>query len=96
MSKLINFIETHETNVQKLFQKIDEQNLLNQALINEIFELKQQVSLLYQENNNLKQLNQTLKLTQTLAGSEDYKKETKLKINALIKDIDHCISQLSS
>ena len=27
--------------------------------------------------------------------SEDFKKETKLKINSLVRDIDHCISQLS-
>ena len=37
----------------------------------------------------------TLKLTNSILGSEDYKRETKLKINALIKEIDHCIVQLS-
>jgi hypothetical protein len=30
-----------------------------------------------------------------MLGSDDNKRETKLKINALIRDIDHCISQLS-
>ena len=37
----------------------------------------------------------TLKLTNSLLGSDDNKRETKLKINALIRDIDHCIGQLS-
>jgi hypothetical protein len=38
---------------------------------------------------------ETLKLTSSMLGSEDYKRETKLKINALIREIDHCITQLS-
>lgn len=38
---------------------------------------------------------ETLKNANALLGSEEYKKETKLKINSLIRDIDHCISQLS-
>ena len=38
---------------------------------------------------------ESLKITNSLLGSEEYKKETKLKINALIREIDYCIAQLS-
>jgi hypothetical protein len=34
-------------------------------------------------------------MANSLLGSEDYKKDTKLKINSLIREIDYCIAQLS-
>ncbi len=37
----------------------------------------------------------TLKVTNAILGSDENKRETKLKINTLIREIDHCISQLS-
>ena len=36
-----------------------------------------------------------LKIANSMLGSDENKRETKLKINTLIKDIDHCIAQLS-
>jgi hypothetical protein len=38
---------------------------------------------------------ETLKIANSLLGSDENNRETKLKINALIRDIDHCIAQLS-
>ena len=38
---------------------------------------------------------QTLKAANALLGSNDFKKETKLRINGLIREIDQCIVQLS-
>ena len=38
---------------------------------------------------------QTLKAANALLGSNDFKKETKLRINSLIREIDQCIFQLS-
>jgi len=37
----------------------------------------------------------TLKLANSMLGSDDYKRETKLKINELVREIDKCITQLS-
>lgn len=37
----------------------------------------------------------TLKFANSILGSDDSKRETKLKINTLIKEIDDCISNLS-
>ena len=38
---------------------------------------------------------ETLKIANSMLGGDENKRDTKLKINALIRDIDHCISQLS-
>jgi len=59
-----------------------------------------QKKVLQNEKLNLKieevvQENKLLKSANALLGSDDYKRETKLKINALIKEIDQCIAQLS-
>lgn len=44
---------------------------------------------------DLEQESKLLKSANALLGSDDYKRETKLKINALVKEIDQCIAQLS-
>ncbi|TYB79837.1 hypothetical protein [Bizionia myxarmorum] len=38
---------------------------------------------------------EALKIANSMLGSDENKRETKLKINALIREIDHCITQLS-
>jgi len=38
---------------------------------------------------------ESLKLTNSILGSDEHKRETKLKINTLIREIDHCITQLA-
>ncbi|MDA9640274.1 hypothetical protein N9S85_01720 [Flavobacteriaceae bacterium] len=37
----------------------------------------------------------TLKFANSILGSDENKRETKLKINSLVKQIDDCISKLS-
>lgn len=36
-----------------------------------------------------------LRIAKTIEGSSEYKRDTKLKINALIREIDKCIVQLT-
>ena len=50
---------------------------------------------LEEKSTELAQQNQILKNANALLGSDEYKRETKLKINALVKEIDQCIAQLS-
>ncbi len=64
--------------------------------------LKQELTALQQENERLpKELEigdqkvKTLKTANALLGSNEFKRETKLKINALIREIDACIVTLS-
>jgi hypothetical protein len=45
--------------------------------------------------NDLEKKHQSLKIAKTIEGSKEDRRETKLKINALIREIDTCITQLS-
>ena len=47
------------------------------------------------EIENLKKKHNALKSANSFLGSEENKKETKLKINSLVREIDYCIAQLS-
>ena len=38
---------------------------------------------------------ETLKMASALMGSDDEKRETKLKINTLIRELDYCIAQIA-
>ena len=38
---------------------------------------------------------EALKVANSMLGSNENKRDTKLKINTLIRDLDHCIAQLS-
>jgi hypothetical protein len=48
-----------------------------------------------EEMDRLKKQYDTLKIANSLLGSEENKRETKLKINSLIREIDYCIAQLA-
>lgn len=95
MSEIVEIIDTLESKIQKLFLKINELEQKNQALVQEL-----KVSATEFQNQNtavetLKKDYETLKMTNSLLGSEDYKRDTKLKINSLIREIDYCIAQLA-
>jgi len=95
MSEIVEIIETLESKIQKLFARINELEQKNQALVKEL-----KVSATEFQNQNtavetLKKDYETLKMTNSLLGSEDYKRDTKLKINSLIREIDYCIAQLA-
>ena len=95
MSEIVEIIDTLEIKIQKLFQKIDSLEEKNQLLQTELN--KSTVS-----NQNQKKVLETLqadfeslKMANSLLGSEDFKRDTKLKINSLIREIDYCVAQLS-
>jgi hypothetical protein len=48
-----------------------------------------------QELTQWKEKYEHLKVASTMLGSDQHKRDTKLKINALVRDIEHCIAQLS-
>ncbi len=95
MSEIAGIIDTLEGRIGKLFDKI--QNLEKKtALLQE--ELHQSAIVISQQSEEIEQVKaqcETLKMTNSLLGSEENKRDTKLKINSLIREIDHCIAQLS-
>jgi hypothetical protein len=40
-------------------------------------------------------MSEELKMANAMLGSDQYKRETKLKINALVRDIEQCIAHLA-
>ena len=95
MSEIIEIIDTLENKIQKMIGKINHLEQKNQALQEEI-----NISADSLQNQNLtigrlKKDFETLKITNSILGSEEYKRDTKLKINSLIREIDYCIAQLA-
>ncbi|WP_324712046.1 hypothetical protein [Flavobacterium columnare] len=70
--------------------KLDNQELRLKLRYSESIILKQS-----QDLKKMKAELDTVKMTNALLGSDEFKRDTKLKINSLIKEIDYCIAQLS-
>ncbi|MGV6829919.1 MAG: hypothetical protein ACWA45_11050 [Flavobacteriales bacterium] len=95
MSDLSKVVDSVVIRTQKLVQQY--RNLKSEKLV-----LEEKIKVLKQLNQqnidklNVLQLdNNSLKLANSMLGSDQYKRETKLKINALVRKIDTCIAQLS-
>ncbi|MFI0490419.1 hypothetical protein [Flavobacterium sp.] len=95
MSVIAEIIDTLENKIEKLFGKINSLEKNNQGLKIELTKAAQIIQTQSQEIDALKTQYETLKIANTLLGSEDNKRDTKLKINSLIREIDYCIAQLS-
>ncbi|AOW11149.1 hypothetical protein [Flavobacterium gilvum] len=95
MSVIAEIIDTLENKIGKLFIKIKSLEQNNHELNTEL----QNAAVLIQNQSNeiesLKTQIETLKIANTLLGSDDNKRDTKLKINSIIREIDYCIAQLS-
>ncbi|MEQ3661996.1 MAG: hypothetical protein ABNG96_04820 [Flavobacterium sp.] len=95
MKGLSELIDSLEVKFFKLNKKLV-------VLENENQELKQKI-VVFEKNQEqqseelvaLKSQIENLKMANSLIGSEENKRETKLKINSLIREIDYCIAQLS-
>ena len=95
MSEIAEIIDTLEIKIDKLFKKIDGLEEKNQVLQEELKDSASSNQSQSLELEILKKEVATLKMANSLLGSEDYKRDTKLKINSLIRDIDYCVAQLS-
>ena len=95
MSAIAEIIDTLENKVEKLFNKMKVLEKNNQDLKNELIKTASIIQSQSQEIEALKTQYETLKVANSLLGSDDNKRDTKLKINSLIREIDYCIAQLS-
>ncbi len=95
MSDLIEIIDSLENRISKLLHKYELVKQQNLSLKEKISNLESNSEL---QTDQLKQWEEkfsALKNANAILGSDEYKRETKLKINALIREIDMCIAQLS-
>ena len=95
MSVIAEIIDTLENKIEKLFSKLNSLEKNNQDLKAELTKAATTIQNQSHEIDALKKQYETLKIANTLLGSEDNKRDTKLKINSLIREIDYCIAQLS-
>ena len=95
MSKIEDIVDALENKISKILHK---QEVLKQTNDKLSEQLEQQQNKLLEQQEELgswAEKYDTLKMANSMLGSDENKRETKLKINALIRDIDHCIGQLS-
>lgn len=95
MSNIEDIVDSLENKISKVLHKLEVLKQTNLKLSEELETSKQQL-----QNKELQivawgEKYEALKMANTILGSDENKRETKLKINALIRDIDHCIAQLS-
>lgn len=95
MSNIENIVDSLEKKIDKVLQKLALLKLANLKLNEELLISKEEIEIQKSKINSLEDNYEALKMANTILGSDDNKRETKLKINALIRDIDHCIAQLS-
>lgn len=95
MGKLIETVDLLENKIESLLQKFKVVRQENQAFRDKLKISFQQITELQSKVQELEGQNKNLKAANAILGSNENKKETKLKINSLIKEIDQCIVQLS-
>jgi len=93
--RLEEVIDSLEKKLNQLLTDYSELNLAYKKIQEALVSEKMRVKNIEEKSSELIQQNKVLKNANALLGSDEYKRETKLKINALVKEIDQCIAQLS-
>jgi len=95
MSNIEDIVDSLENKISKVLHKLELLKLANSKLNDELEGSKKEILNQKLLIANWEENYEALKMANTILGSDDNKRETKLKINALIRDIDHCIAQLA-
>lgn len=95
MGGITEIVDSLEGKLYKLAHKLESLQRANGKMEDEITQSASLISRQQEEIAMLKQQNDTLRMANSLLGSDDNKRDTKLRINSLIREIDYCIAQLS-
>lgn len=95
MSNLSEIVDSLENRISKLLHKYESLRQTNSKLEEELTLEKQEHSKSLGELKQWREQTDNLKVANAMLGSDQFKRETKLKINSLIREIDVCISQLN-
>ena len=94
MSNTLEVIHLLENKLKKLLSNYEFLKNENQILLQSNTKLQHQVLEKEQKIIDQKKEFDVLKIAKTIEGSSTNTKDTKLKINTLIREIDKCIIQL--
>ena len=95
MSKIEDIVDSLENRISKMLHKLEVLKQTNLRLSEELALSEKNISDQERELVSWQEKHESLKVTNSILGSDEYKRETKLKINTLIREIDHCIAQLA-
>ncbi len=95
MSNIETIVDSIENRISKVLHKLEVLKQTNAKLSKELSLTQQNLSQQKEIITSWEEKYETLKFANSILGSNESKRETKLKINTLIREIDHCISQLS-
>ena len=95
MGDLSEIVDSLENRISKLLHRYEKMKHANSGLEEEIKILKSQQDGYQAEIDHWRDTGNSLKLANAMLGSDQYKRDTKLKINALVRELDLCIAQLS-
>ncbi|MDX1326742.1 MAG: hypothetical protein R3299_03480 [Arenibacter sp.] len=95
MGELIEIVDSLENKVSKLLHQLALLQDQNIRLEEELKAVKNEYEVMTASVEEWQDKYNSLKLANTILGSDTNKTEAKLKINTLIRELDHCIVQLS-
>ena len=95
MSSIESIVESLELNIAQILKQMDALKAENRLLKTELDKRRKQTKV-YLDSLNQKEVElEALKVASSMLGSSEDKRASKLKINALIRDINDCIASLS-
>ncbi|MCB0373093.1 MAG: hypothetical protein KDD31_08810 [Muricauda sp.] len=95
MSELVEIVDSLENKVSKLLHKMELLHQVNTKLKEEIGLLQEENRLREEALGEWEEKYNSLKMANTMLGSNTSKTEAKLKINTLIRELDVCIAKLA-
>ncbi|RXG15419.1 hypothetical protein DSM03_102350 [Leeuwenhoekiella aestuarii] len=95
MSELLERVDALQNVISKLVHRYQKLQRQNEVLTTENEQLKHEQEDLKILLENWEAKYSTLKTANAMLGSNEYKRETKLKINTMMRELDACIAQLA-
>ncbi len=95
MSELVEIVDSLENKISKLLRKLELLQQSKKNLEEEVGALKIARDDALEAAGKWEEKYNSLKMANSMLGSETNKSEAKLKINALIRELDQCIVQLA-
>ncbi len=95
MSELVEIVDSLENKISKLLHKLELLSQANKKLEKELLAVTGEREAIQNSLEEWEEKYKSLKLANTMLGSDTNKTEAKLKINSLIRELDYCIVQLA-
>lgn len=95
MSELVEIVDSLENKISKLLHKMELLNQANNKLEKELATVSGERDAIRNSLQDWEEKYNSLKLANSMLGSDTNKTEAKLKINSLIRELDYCIVQLA-